>query len=151
MFQSSIYLSSLSFSLFIFVTKLVKLNLNNKRNEVIQLRTILVIYLSLLTNAFYSYNFGKEAGDYTIVNIPFGTYEVIAQKIGFNNGVSQIVTIDSLNNQLFNIDVSFLISDVENDDDNIFPSELLLHPGYPNPFNPSTNISFSLPIRQISN
>jgi Secretion system C-terminal sorting domain len=100
---------------------------------------------SLETNALYSYNFGKEAGDYTIANIPFGTYEVVAQKIGFNNGVSQIVTIDSINNQFFNIDVSFLISGVENDDGNIFPSELILHPGYPNPFNPSTNISFSLP------
>ena len=76
---------------------------------------------------------------------------MIAQKIGFINGVSQIVTIDSINNQLFNIDVSFLISDVVNEDRNIFPFKLILHPGYPNPFNPSTNISFSLPIRQISN
>ncbi|MCH7724669.1 MAG: hypothetical protein IIC76_15230 [Bacteroidetes bacterium] len=54
---------------------------------------------------------------------------MIAQKIGFINGVSQIVTIDSINNQLFNIDVSFLISDVVNEDRNIFPFKLILHPG----------------------
>ena len=106
---------------------------------------ITLLIRSIETNAFYSYNFGKETGTYKVSNIPFGTYEVFAQKIGFDNGLSQIVTIDPVNNQFTNIDVSFIVSGVESTGNEIIPQDVILHPNYPNPFNPSTNISFTLP------
>ncbi len=93
--------------------------------------------------ALYSYNFGKELGDYRVTNLPYGTYELVAQKIGFENAVSQIVTIDPFSNQISGINLNFLLSDVEND--KIVPDDLILYQNYPNPFNPQTTVSFNLP------
>jgi len=95
--------------------------------------------------ALYSYNFGKELGDYKVTNIPYGTYELVAQKIGLENAISQTVTIDPINNQITGINLNFLISEVENDKS--FPEDFILYQNYPNPFNPVTNITFFLPER----
>ncbi|GBD87269.1 hypothetical protein BMS3Abin03_01197 [bacterium BMS3Abin03] len=114
-------------------------------NPVVNYDGITLLARSIDTEALYTYNFGKETGTYGITNIPYGTYEVVAQKIGFENAFSQIVTIDPLNNQFFNIDVSFIISDVNDNNNDIIPQDVILYPSYPNPFNPSTNISFTLP------
>ncbi len=105
---------------------------------------ITLLVRSIDTDAFYSYNFGKETGVYSVAQIPYGTYEVVAQKIGFDNAVSQIVTIDPVNTQYLNIDIFFNVTGV-NDQQDIIPQDVVLNPSYPNPFNPSTNISFKLP------
>ena len=47
------------------------------------------------------------------------------------------------NNQIYNIEL------VENS--NMLPSDIMLLPAYPNPFNPITNISFLLPFEQYIN
>jgi len=104
---------------------------------------ITLLARNIENNILYSYNFGKQDAVYNIRNIPYGTYEVLAQKIGFENAFSQIVIIDSLNNQFSGIDITFLVSDVENEQ--ILPDDIFLYQNYPNPFNPSTNISFHLP------
>jgi hypothetical protein len=104
---------------------------------------ITVLAKNINNGALYSYNFGKELGNFNVTNIPYGTYELVAQKIGLDNAISQTVIIDPLNNQITGINLNFIISDVE--DENTGPDNLLLYQNYPNPFNPSTNISFYLP------
>jgi hypothetical protein len=107
---------------------------------------ITVLAKNINNGAFYSYNFGKELGDYKVSNIPYGTYELVAQKIGLENAVSQTVIIDPFNNQITGINLNFNITDIE--DFKILPNNIVLYQNYPNPFNPTTKISFYLP--QIS-
>lgn len=104
---------------------------------------ITILARNISNNALYSYNFGKQEGFYKVSNIPYGTYELIAQKIGIDNAISQIVTIDPLNNQITGINLNFLLNDV--DDESSLPTEIILYQNYPNPFNPATNITFHLP------
>jgi hypothetical protein len=93
-------------------------------------------------NALYSYNFGKSEGDFRVTNIPYGTYELVAQKVGLDNAVSQIVTIDPFNNQITGINLNFIFSDVQSETK--IPDGYVLYQNYPNPFNPITNINFSI-------
>jgi len=104
---------------------------------------ITILAKNINNGALYSYNFGKEIGDYKVSNIPYGTYELVAQKIGLDNAVSQTVVIDPLNNQIYGININFNISEVDNDVN--LPGDIILYQNYPNPFNPSTNITFYLP------
>jgi hypothetical protein len=104
---------------------------------------ITILAKNINNGALYSYNFGKDIGDYKVTNIPYGTYELVAQKIGLENAVSQTIVIDPLNNQITGINLNFIINDVE--DDNLLPNDIILYQNYPNPFNPNTNISFYLP------
>ncbi|NWG27064.1 MAG: T9SS type A sorting domain-containing protein [Ignavibacteriaceae bacterium] len=104
---------------------------------------ITILAKNINNGALYSYNFGKDIGDYKVSNIPYGTYELVAQKIGLDNAVSQTVIIDPVNNQISGININFNISDVENDIN--LPSDIIFYQNYPNPFNPATNIDFYLP------
>jgi hypothetical protein len=104
---------------------------------------ITILAKNINNGALYSYNFGKELGNFSVTNIPFGTYELVAQKIGLDNAISQTVVIDSVNNQITGINLNFIISDVPNNI--LLPTDIILYQNYPNPFNPSTNISIYLP------
>ncbi len=104
---------------------------------------ITILAKNINNGALYSYNFGKELGDYKVTNIPYGTYELVAQKIGLDNAISQTVTIDPVNNQITGINLNFAILDIQ--DEILLPEDIVLYQNYPNPFNPSTNITFMTP------
>lgn len=108
---------------------------------------ITLLARNINTNALYSYNFGKQEAVYSIFNIPYGTYEIVAQKIGYDNAQSQIVTIDPINFIITGINITF--SPVSVDELPEQPNEFILYQNYPNPFNPITNISFYLPQEAI--
>lgn len=103
---------------------------------------ITILAKNINNGALYSYNFGKEPGNYSVTNIPYGTYELVAQKIGFDNAISQTVVIDPVNNQITEINLNFIISTIERDV--LVPSDIVLYQNYPNPFNPSTSIKFEI-------
>jgi Secretion system C-terminal sorting domain/Carboxypeptidase regulatory-like domain len=98
---------------------------------------------SLSTNALYSYNFGKDDGSFKVTNLPYGQYQMIAQRIGIDDAYSQIFTIDPLNPNINGINIVFDLSDVQQNQEQ--PTSFILYPNYPNPFNPSTTISFYVP------
>lgn len=104
---------------------------------------ITVLAKSLTNNQLYSYNFGKEDGRFYINNLPYGTYQLVAQKVGLPNAVSNTFIISPENQNQNNLYIQFTITDVEVE--KVIPAEIKIYPNYPNPFNPSTTISFSMP------
>ena len=103
---------------------------------------IIIFAKNINNGALYSYNFGKELGDYKVTNIPYGTYELVAQRIGLDNAISQTVTIDPFNNQISGINLNFVISDLHSETG--IPDGFILYQNYPNPFNPKTIIEFQI-------
>jgi hypothetical protein len=103
---------------------------------------ITIMARSVSNGALYSYNFGNYDGSFQLGNLPYGTYELVAQKIGFPNAVSEQFVIDSLRPQTSNLILNFDFSSV--DENSSGPDDFTLNQNYPNPFNPSTTITFNL-------
>jgi hypothetical protein len=83
------------------------------------------------------------SGRYTFANLPNGSYEVIASKLGYSTSTQNLQlsnpVTDSVNFALNQILIG--ITSISN----IIPNEFNLHQNYPNPFNPVTNIKFDIP------
>ena len=109
---------------------------------------ITVLAKSQTNNQLYSYNFGKEDGRFNINNLPYGSYQLVAQKVGFENALSNVFTISPQNQNQYNLNVQFTLTDVD-DEERVIPAKIKLYPNYPNPFNPSTTVSFTLPNSQF--
>src|SRR5690606_6292244 len=98
---------------------------------------------SVANGNMYSYNFGKEDATFKEGNLPYGDYELVAQRVGLPNAISQPSTIDSINASVSGITVTFNTTDIE--DEIVLPDKFLLHQNYPNPFNPVTTINYRIP------
>lgn len=107
------------------------------------LEGVTVLAKSLTNNHLYSYNFGKEDGRFYVNNLPYGSYQLVAQKVGFANALSNHFTISPQNQNQYNLNVQFTLTDIK--EETITPTGIKLYPNYPNPFNPTTTISFYLP------
>ncbi|MBK7500640.1 MAG: carboxypeptidase regulatory-like domain-containing protein [Ignavibacteriales bacterium] len=63
---------------------------------------ITVFAKSLSNNQLYSYNFGKDDGRFYISNLPYGSYQLVAQKVDFPNATSSTFTISPQNQTSIN-------------------------------------------------
>jgi len=101
-----------------------------------------IVYVrSVSNNKIYTYNFVSSDGNYTIPVLPYGDYELIAQKIGIPDAESTSFSISTTQDSLSGLDLSMIITSIENVDS---PTSFELYQNYPNPFNPATTIKLSL-------
>lgn len=105
---------------------------------------ITLLARSVSTGSLYSYNFGKDDATFRVNHLPYGTYELIAQKFGLPNAVSQQFTIDSLTTSVAGLNITFSLTDIY--DNPVQPFDFMLYQNYPNPFNPVTTIGYQLSI-----
>ncbi len=97
----------------------------------------------------FNYVFSSRDGSFNLPFLPYGTYQLMAQRIGYDNAYSNEFVIDSLNPEINGLSLNFLISDINDKD--VIPVNAELYQNYPNPFNPSTNIEFTIPEFQLVN
>jgi hypothetical protein len=103
-----------------------------------------VIYVqSMSSNLLYTYGIAEDNGSFGLSFLPYGTYKLVGQKLGHNNGHSQEFTINPSNTTLSGIHLIF--DPLTADGHNFIPEDVRLYQNYPNPFNPATTIEFYLP------
>ena len=112
-------------------------------NSVTNLYSDVIVYAQSVTGGFpLNYSFVDSTGNYSINDLQYGSYTIIAQKIGFEDAVySSEINIDQNSYLIENIDLSIVTGIIGN---KIIPAEFVLYQNYPNPFNPSTTISFQI-------
>lgn len=106
------------------------------------LTDITVLAQSLDYDQIFNFALGWEDTSYEIRNLPYGRYKLIGEKLGFENVITDEVTINPDNPSYTSIDLIFKLAGINR---SVFPEKILLYQNYPNPFNPSTNIRFYLP------
>ena len=89
---------------------------------------------------YYGYAITDSKGNYTIKDLPAGSYTLVAGKVGCISTRETVnLTEDGINN------LSFTIAPKGSPVAGNVPSTYSLSQNYPNPFNPSTVINYSVP------
>ena len=104
---------------------------------------IIIFAQSTDTYSIFNNTIVEDNGNFTISDLPYGHYRLIAEKAGYKTVYSYALTIDSLHTAINNVEISFDIAGISNE--KALPNTPVLYQNYPNPFNPSTSIEFFLP------
>ncbi|MBN1633451.1 MAG: carboxypeptidase regulatory-like domain-containing protein [Ignavibacteria bacterium] len=97
-----------------------------------------------LNNVIKGFAISGINGNYTINNIPAGTYNLKANRPGY---YSDSTTVTATGGAMSNINFTLLpyYTSVKNISSEV-PEKFQLHQNYPNPFNPVTKIKFDIPM-----
>ena len=113
--------------------------LNTETNN---LSDVMILAKSNDCNLWFNFGFLKDSAQFNIVNLPYGSYKLFAQKIGFNNGTSSDLQITPTTTVINGVNIPIIVSSVEHE--NLRIDEFQLEQNYPNPFNPTTTIGFGI-------
>jgi hypothetical protein len=97
---------------------------------------------STVNNKIYLAGNSSSTGDFTLYDLPYGTYSLLVQRFGYVDLFSPTFTIDSANPQRKNIQIMYPMSVETND---VATKSYIVLSNYPNPFNPTTTIAYTLP------
>ena len=112
-----------------------------KRDSIV---TDAIIYARSAENNLITYTFSQANGNFRENFLPFGSYYLVAQKIGYEDAVSDKIIIDSVVTSVGNVTLLFSSPNAV-EEGKIIPDQIKLYQNYPNPFNPATTVSFYLP------
>jgi hypothetical protein len=104
-----------------------------------------IIYARSVDRNLITYAFSQIDGSFRENFLPYGSYYLVAQKIGYQDAVSDKIIIDSTLTNIGDIHLLFIPPNSVTDH-NFVPDKIELYQNYPNPFNPSTTIEFNLPV-----
>ncbi len=107
------------------------------------LNDVVVYAKSTTNNLLYNYGLSKDDGTYRVTNLPYGNYDLVAQKIGLPDALAKNININPNSFDTIGVDISFIITSIV--DNTKTPNTFELSQNYPNPFNPSTKIKYSIP------
>ena len=106
-----------------------------------------VIYAqSTSNNLLYNYGLSKEDGSYRVADLPYGNYNLIAQKIGLPDASANNININPSSYDTTGVNILFIIASANENPD--LPNSIELYQNYPNPFNPTTTIKYVIPIME---
>ncbi len=103
-----------------------------------------IVYAQSDENNLITYAFSQADGRFRENFLPYGSYYLVAQKIGYDDVVSDKIIIDSIMTSIGNITLLFS-SPNGISGSQFLPDQISLSQNYPNPFNPSTTIEFHIP------
>ncbi len=115
--------------------------ITGKRGSIV---TDAIIYARSAENNLITYAFSQSNGTFRENFLPFGSYYLVAQKIGYEDATSDKIIIDSIMTNIGNITLLFSSPNSVREEEFI-PDQIRLYQNYPNPFNPTTTVSFYLP------
>jgi hypothetical protein len=103
-----------------------------------------IVYAQSAENNLITYAFSQNNGNFRVNFLPYGSYYLVAQRIGYDNAVSDKILIDSTMTNIGGVTLLFSpLNSVR--EQNIVPDQIKLYQNYPNPFNPATTVEFYLP------
>ncbi|HEY6907190.1 MAG TPA: T9SS type A sorting domain-containing protein, partial [Ignavibacteriaceae bacterium] len=88
--------------------------------------------------------FSQNNGGFRENFLPYGSYYLVAQMIGYEDAVSDKIIIDSTMTNISDVNLWFT-SPNSVGDHKLIPDRIQLYQNYPNPFNPTTTIEFFIP------